>query len=159
MMKILRTKWPIGKTLSYAVILGANPPYEVIAGFVHRIWGEFAIDKVLMVRRGLYLVRFEDYQAAVKVAQKGVYYFDQKPFIVRAWTPEMDINTDAITSLPIWVQLPNLDINYWGMQSLSKIGSILGFPLKTDKYAKDKSMLKYARLMVKMSLKVNSQSI
>ncbi|KAJ8436750.1 hypothetical protein Cgig2_009724 [Carnegiea gigantea] len=37
-------------------------------------------------------------------------------------------------------------------ESLSKIGSLLGYPLKTDKYIKDKSMLKYARLMVEMSL-------
>ena len=38
------------------------------------------------------------------------------------------------------------------MQSLSKIGSILGHSLKTDKYTKEKAMLKYARLMVEMSL-------
>ena len=35
---------------------------------------------------------------------------------------------------------------------MSKTGSILGHPLKTDKYTKDKAMLKYARLMVEMSL-------
>ena len=35
---------------------------------------------------------------------------------------------------------------------MSKIGSILGYPSKSDKYTKDKSMLKYARLMVEMPL-------
>ncbi|KAJ8420415.1 LOW QUALITY PROTEIN: hypothetical protein Cgig2_018066 [Carnegiea gigantea] len=60
----------------------------------------------------------------------------------------MEINTDAITSLPIWIQLPELDIKYLGMQSLSKIGSLLGYPSKIDKYTKDKSMLKYVRLMI-----------
>ena len=49
------------------------------------------------------------------VAQKGVHFFDQKPFIVRAWTPEVEINIDAITSLPLWIQLPELDIKYWGI--------------------------------------------
>ncbi|KAJ8429696.1 hypothetical protein Cgig2_004495 [Carnegiea gigantea] len=49
-------------------------------------------------------------------------------------------------------ELPELDIKYWGMQSLSKIGSLLGCPLRTDKYTKEKSMLKYARLMVEMPL-------
>ncbi|KAJ8419310.1 LOW QUALITY PROTEIN: hypothetical protein Cgig2_009221 [Carnegiea gigantea] len=38
------------------------------------------------------------------------------------------------------------------MHSLSKIGSILGIPLKTDKYTKEKSMLRYARLLVEMQL-------
>ncbi|KAJ8430484.1 hypothetical protein Cgig2_021730 [Carnegiea gigantea] len=38
------------------------------------------------------------------------------------------------------------------MHSLSKIGSTLGIPLKADKYTKDKSMLRYARLLVEMQL-------
>jgi len=41
------------------------------------------------------------------------------------------------------------------MQSLNKIGSIIGIPLKTDRYTKDKSMVKYARLMVEMPLEGN----
>ncbi|KAJ8419303.1 hypothetical protein Cgig2_021541 [Carnegiea gigantea] len=38
------------------------------------------------------------------------------------------------------------------MQSLSNIGSMLGIPLKTDKYTKEKSILKCARLLVEMPL-------
>ncbi|KAJ8429250.1 LOW QUALITY PROTEIN: hypothetical protein Cgig2_026286 [Carnegiea gigantea] len=34
----------------------------------------------------------------------------------------MEINTEEIESLPIWVQLYGLDIKYWGVASLSKIG-------------------------------------
>ncbi|KAJ8438666.1 hypothetical protein Cgig2_031631 [Carnegiea gigantea] len=41
------------------------------------------------------------------------------------------------------------------MQSLSKLGSILGIPLKTDKYTKEKTMLKYARLFVEIPLEGN----
>ena len=35
---------------------------------------------------------------------------------------------------------------------MSKIGSMLGIPLKIDWYTKGKEMLTYARLMVEMSL-------
>jgi len=48
--------------------------------------------------------------------------------------------------------LPELDIKFWGNESLSKIGSILGIPLKTDRYTKDKVMIKYARMLIDMSL-------
>ena len=88
----------------------------------------------------------------MKVSQKGVYHFDQKPFIVKAWALEMEININAIASLSIWIQLLELVVKYWGLQSLSKIGSMLGIPLKTDKYTKEKSKLKYARLLVEMPL-------
>ncbi|KAJ8427684.1 hypothetical protein Cgig2_027991 [Carnegiea gigantea] len=46
----------------------------------------------------------------------------------------MDLQRKNVKSLPIWVQLPDLDIKFWGSDSLSKIGSTLRFPLKTDKY-------------------------
>jgi len=39
-------------------VLGANPPLEVIKGFILRIWGSYDIDKILQVPRGLFLVRF-----------------------------------------------------------------------------------------------------
>ena len=93
-------------------VLGANPSYEVIVGYVRRIWVDFAIDKVLLIIKGLYLVRFNEHQAAMTVAQKGVYYFDQKPFTIKAWTPKMAMNINVITSLPLWIQLPELDIKY-----------------------------------------------
>ena len=67
----------------------------------------------------------------------------------------MDINAYQITTLLIWIQLPELDIKYWGGQSLSKLGSILGIPLKTDKYTKEKMMLRYARLLVEMPIDGN----
>ncbi|KAJ8420948.1 hypothetical protein Cgig2_017687 [Carnegiea gigantea] len=48
-----------------------------------------------------------------------------------------------------------LDIKYWGLQCLSKLGSMLGIPLKTDRYTKDRTMMKYARLLVELPLDGN----
>ena len=48
----------------------------------------------------------------LSVVQKGVYYFDNKPLLVKAWNQELDLNIEAITFLPIWVRLMDLDIKY-----------------------------------------------
>ncbi|KAJ8422180.1 hypothetical protein Cgig2_015761 [Carnegiea gigantea] len=95
-------------------VLGANPPVEVIEGFVRRIWSDYAIDKVMQIKKGLYLMRFLETRNAEMVAHKGLYHFDHKPFIGKSWTPELDINTDRIATLPIWIQPLELDIKYWG---------------------------------------------
>ncbi|KAJ8436063.1 hypothetical protein Cgig2_000359 [Carnegiea gigantea] len=107
------------KSAVICCVLGANPPYDVLARYVNRIWKDYAIDKILLIKRGLYLVRFTSLQDAMTVAQRGIYHFDHKPFIVKAWNPELEINVDPIASLPMWIQLPELDIKYWGLQSLS----------------------------------------
>ena len=86
------------------------------------------------------------------MVKRGTYHFDSKPFLVKAWNPNMDLYTEKIESLPIWVQLPDLELKYEGSTSLSKICSTLGIPLKTDRYTRDKSMIKYARVLVDMEL-------
>ncbi|KAJ8435573.1 hypothetical protein Cgig2_020035 [Carnegiea gigantea] len=39
-----------------------------------------------------------------------------------------------------------------GLDNLSKLGSVLGIPIKTDKYTKDKTFLKYARILIEIQL-------
>ncbi|KAJ8421292.1 LOW QUALITY PROTEIN: hypothetical protein Cgig2_031131 [Carnegiea gigantea] len=115
-------------------VIGANPPFEVMKGFLKCIWETMQlIDKIL-------------------VEKCGIYFFDSKPMLVKGWNPTMDLQTKTIRSLPIWIHLPALDIKYWGMESLSKIGSILGIPFKTDKFTKDKQVIRYARLLVEMQI-------
>ncbi|KAJ8420630.1 hypothetical protein Cgig2_002710 [Carnegiea gigantea] len=136
------------KSVVLCSVLGPNPPLEVIEGFIRRIWKAFDIDKICMVRKGVFLLRFNNFNDQLTVVKRGVFFFDMKPFLVKPWNEEMDINTEAITSLPISARFLDLDIKYWCLESLSKIDSILGIPIKTDKYTKEKTMLKYARLLI-----------
>ena len=133
-------------------IMGAKPPFEVMKGFFKRIWTNFEIDRILYVRKGVFLVRFAQIQDKIAVEKRGVYFFDSKPMLVKGWNPSMDLQTESIRSLPVCVQLHALDIKYWRIDSLSKIGSILGIPLKTDKFTKDKQVIRYARHLVDMQL-------
>ncbi|KAJ8433453.1 hypothetical protein Cgig2_014494 [Carnegiea gigantea] len=120
-------------------VLGANPPLEVMEGYLRRI---------CLVKKGVFIMRFNNLDDQLTVVKRGVYYFDNKPLPVKPWNLEMDINTEAITSLPIWVRFMDLDIKYWGLASLSKLGSILGIPIKTDKYTMEKTRLSYARFLI-----------
>ncbi|KAJ8421923.1 hypothetical protein Cgig2_025978 [Carnegiea gigantea] len=104
-------------------------------GFLKRIWAAYEPDKIIHVRKGVFLVRFLNIQDK----QEG-------------WNPDMDLHTEAIKSLPLWIRLPDLDLKYWGMESLSKIGSLIGIPLKTDCYTKERTMIKYARLMIEVPI-------
>ena len=64
----------------------------------------------------------------------------------------MDLQTDSIKLLPLWIRFPDLDIKYWGIDSLSKIASTLSIPLKTDCYVKEKTWIKYARILVEIPI-------
>ncbi|KAJ8433496.1 hypothetical protein Cgig2_018030 [Carnegiea gigantea] len=131
-------------------VLGANPPLAVIDGYVHRIWAGMDIDKVLLVRKGVFLIRFNNMDDRIKVLKKGWYFFDRKLFITKAWNEDLSLDTSNLHSIPIWVRFPELDIKFWGLDSLSKLGSMLGIPIKTDRTTRDKSALGFATLLIEM---------
>ncbi|KAJ8420136.1 hypothetical protein Cgig2_033118 [Carnegiea gigantea] len=139
-----------GKEDWLLAIYGANPPFEVIQGFVKRIWAAYELDKIIQVRKGVFLVWFCNLQDKHTVVHKGIYYFDAKPFLVKGWSREMDLKTEEIQL--IWVHFPDLDVKFWGNESLSKIGSILGIPLKTDRHTRDKIMIRCTRLLIDITL-------
>jgi len=108
----------------------------------------YEIDRILQVRRGVFLVRFLNPEDRDKVLKNGIYHLDSKPFLEKGWNPNMDLCTKSLESLSIWIRLPDLDLKYCGMSSLSKICSMLGIPLKTDQFTKNKTMIRYARVLV-----------
>lgn len=57
----------------------------------------------------------------------GIYNFDSKPFIVKAWTPEMEFSRQELYTVSIWVNFPCLDFKFWSAKGLSKIGSLVGW--------------------------------
>ncbi|KAJ8427494.1 hypothetical protein Cgig2_028165 [Carnegiea gigantea] len=76
--------------------------------------------------------------------KKGIYFFDKKPFIVKAWNEKLSLDISSLQTFPV------LEIKYWGVESLSKLASMLGIPIKTDKTTKEKLVLGYARILVEM---------
>lgn len=74
-------------------------------GFIiHRIWRSFNVDKVAMIKKGIYLVMFKAIGTRDKVLA-CYYFFDKKPLILKPWSTEMDFEKEDVKTLPIWVQL------------------------------------------------------
>ncbi|KAJ8429217.1 hypothetical protein Cgig2_012345 [Carnegiea gigantea] len=106
------TVFPYAALVNPDEVRGANPPIEVMDGYLRRVWKSLGVDKICLVRKGLYIVCFNSLAGQWTVVQKEVYYFNNKPLLAKPWNHEMDINTEAITSLPIWVRLLDLNIRY-----------------------------------------------
>lgn len=67
----------------------------------------------------------------------------------------MNIQKNEICQVPIWIQLVNLDLKYWGERALFKIIGQIGKPLQVDSFTRDRSRLAYPRIMVEVALDQN----
>ncbi|KAL9227818.1 hypothetical protein vseg_003466 [Gypsophila vaccaria] len=132
-------------------ILGANPPWEVIEGFIKRIWTKFNIDKISFMIGGVFLVRFKSMDMKEKVLQSGYYLFDSKPLIFKAWSKDMVLQKTEVEVVPAWIQLHNLPLKFWG-KSLPKITGLVGKFIKKDVATEDRTKIGYARVMVELKV-------
>ncbi|XP_074289092.1 uncharacterized protein LOC141614232 [Silene latifolia] len=129
-------------------ILGANPPWEIVEGFIRRIWTKFNIDKISMPN-GIFLVRFKTMKMKEKVLSSGHYLFDNKPMIVKSWEKDLEMKKDDVKSVPAWIKIHKLSLKFWG-KGLPKITSIVGKFFKCDVPTEERTRLGYARVMVEL---------
>ncbi|XP_059293843.1 uncharacterized protein LOC132046996 isoform X1 [Lycium ferocissimum] len=140
------------KNVIVCYVLGAHPPFSVLNGFVQRQWAKHGINKVSMLKNEIVLVRFESEIGKNEVLQGGIYHFDNKSFIVKAWNPDMEFIIEELYTVPIWVKLPGLDFKYWGPKRLSKIGSLIGKPLMVDRNTEKKIGLNCVKLLIEVDI-------
>ncbi|KAL2899445.1 hypothetical protein RDABS01_024527 [Bienertia sinuspersici] len=114
--------------------------------------GEKGLDKVSMVGRGLFLIRFNNVEQCAKVLIGDPQFFYYKPLIMKKRDPDMDLHKENVKTIPIWIRLPNLELKYWGSNCLHKLGDSIGTTLKVDHITLNKERLNYARILIEVGL-------
>ncbi|XP_062086218.1 uncharacterized protein LOC133792330 [Humulus lupulus] len=139
------------KNAIVCIVLGANPPFRVFEGFVKRVWGKLGVDKIVRMHSGFTLVNFRDEVTRDLILETGVIHFDKKPVVLRPWTTDMD-SVRMVKSVPVWIRMNGLGLQYWGKNSLSALVSTIGKPIMVDKVTQSREMVKYARVLVDMEI-------
>lgn len=70
-------------------------------GFIQHLWAKHGINKISMMKNEVVLVRFDTVEGQNEVVQGGIFHFDNKPFIVKAWSLEKEFTRDEIHKVPI----------------------------------------------------------
>ncbi|XP_062109683.1 uncharacterized protein LOC133821348 [Humulus lupulus] len=136
------------------IVLGANPPFVVFEGFINKLWGKLGIERIARMNAGYTLVKFRDEAMRDMILEAGVVRYDRKPVILRLWSTEFD-TMRLVKSVPVWVRLPGLGLQYWGVKCLSALVSTIGKPMLVDMLTKDRSMVKFARVLVEVEISDN----
>ncbi|XP_074315533.1 uncharacterized protein LOC141651732 [Silene latifolia] len=135
------------KSAVYGFVLCANPPVDVVEGFLRRLWAKFPIDRVSFFPNVVFLVRFKTIAARDLVLQQGHFLFNNKPLIVRPWSEDVLLEKSEVKDVPVWVRLHNLPLKFWG-KCLPKIAGLLGAFVRCDAATTDKTRLGFDRVMV-----------
>ncbi|KAH0644840.1 hypothetical protein KY284_032724 [Solanum tuberosum] len=99
-----------------------------------------------------FIVRFANEEERDKVLCARPHYLLKRPVIIKSWLPEFNFKEEILTTIPLWIKLPNLPLNCWNSVVLSKIGSSLGKPLYADECTTLASRISFARILIEMDV-------
>ena len=71
---------------------------------------------------------------------------------MKKWDLEMDLRKNDVKIVPIWIQLENLELKYWGERSIFKIVRMIGEPIRVDVFTKERNRLSYPRILVEVQM-------
>ncbi|XP_060968421.1 uncharacterized protein LOC115723622 [Cannabis sativa] len=86
------------------------------------------------------------------VLNGGYTFFNKRPMIMKAWHPDLNFRKEDIRKVPIWIQLENLDLKYWGQNTLFKLVGEIGEPILVDEVTKHRQKLTFPRVLVEVSM-------
>ncbi|XP_056685384.1 uncharacterized protein [Spinacia oleracea] len=133
-------------------VVGDAPTIASVKRFIDATWSNVGTPNVFLHDEGYFLVQFDSIADRDLVLSGGPYTFFSKPVIVKPWAANFNFYEEVLRVIPLWVKLPNLPLNCWSSQSLSRIGSLLGVPICADDCTTRQQRISFARLLVEMDV-------
>lgn len=82
----------------------------------------------------------------------GPYTYRNKPLILQNQTIDFEFNPDCLDKIPLWVKFPSLHFGYWLVDFLSKLASVVGRMMYTDKFMVALEHISYARVLLEVNI-------
>uniref|UniRef100_A0A803P9J0 Reverse transcriptase domain-containing protein n=1 Tax=Cannabis sativa TaxID=3483 RepID=A0A803P9J0_CANSA len=79
-------------------VIGANPPINILEGFMRRLWKEEVV-KVGLLAKGIFIIRFQNMEQRDKVMQQGYVFFERKPMVMKPWNPIDDFTKEEVSNV------------------------------------------------------------
>ncbi|CAN0830964.1 hypothetical protein LINGRAPRIM_LOCUS3434 [Linum grandiflorum] len=127
-------------------------PYLLLARRLNSLWAMSGNLQISNLNNGCFLVRFrakEDYEIAVT---GGPWMLGETYLTVHRWHKGFNPWDSTITKTLMWIQLPDLQVEFYHPEAVMRITSRIGKPVRVDRATKEGAPAKYARVCVEVNL-------
>ncbi|KAK6773868.1 hypothetical protein RDI58_029107 [Solanum bulbocastanum] len=122
-------------------VVGESPTIAVMERYIALQVNTVSKPKVYYHNDGYFLVRFDNMDDKNEVLYSEPHFLNNRPIIVKVWSPEFDFNKEVLQTIPIW-----------SMDSLSRINSGLGEALYADECTTKVDRISFARVLIEMDV-------
>ena len=132
-------------------VAGKYPGFVTLKSIIANVW---KCDATLSIHENGWLVyEFKKEEDKMAVLNGGPYLIYGRPLLLKSMPEFFDFSKNEMSSVPVWVKLPNLPLKCWSLRSLSKISSLIGKPIQCDRFTASKARISYARVLIEVDLR------
>ncbi|KAJ6377608.1 hypothetical protein OIU76_026562 [Salix suchowensis] len=147
----LDVKCAMWKTCLIGYVSGKFPGYKALSAVIDN---EFNCEAVLTLHESGWLIyKFKNEDDKLAVLRGGPYLVFGRPLMLREMPEFFNFNSSEMSTLPVWIKLPNLPLSCWSETCLSKIASVIGNPIQCDMLTSSMTRLSYARVLLEIDLR------
>ena len=95
---------------------------------------------------------FKNIEDKDRLFEGGPYFYAAVGLYMRPWKMNFVLEKENFISVPVWVRLYSLPLDYWQPESLAAIGNKLGRFIKTSEAIRRGKYTSFARICVEMDL-------
>ncbi|XP_070057707.1 uncharacterized protein [Nicotiana tomentosiformis] len=131
---------------------GTIPAIGELERFIDTQWNFASKPKIYFHNDGYFVVRFSNIEDRDEVLYSAPHTINNKPLIIKAWEADFNFNEEVLKTISLWVKFPNLPLNCWKIEMLSRMSSVLGNPIYDDECTTKEERISYVRVLVKINV-------
>uniref|UniRef100_A0A2N9HK07 DUF4283 domain-containing protein n=1 Tax=Fagus sylvatica TaxID=28930 RepID=A0A2N9HK07_FAGSY len=133
-------------------VFGRSVGYVFLVNKLKNMWKFAGNFSCVDLGRGFFLIRFDSRTGFEDVLKGGPWFIGEYFLSLRPWVPNFRASEAFVSSVAIWVRLPELPVEYYHKDSLLRIGSGLGPVLRVDFNTAAGTRGRFARICIQLDL-------
>ena len=131
---------------------GRRMTFSFLVERIRKMWNPCGGMDCIDLGYDYYLVKFELMEDVDTILKGGPWFIGQQFLAIRQWEPGFKASKATLSSVAVWLRLPELPLEYYEPNALKKIGSAIGPVLRIDSHTVNWERGRFARLCVQVNL-------
>ena len=133
--------------------IGKKLPFSYVKNGTARLWSKLGLRDMVATDSGFYFFKFDSEEESLSILEGGPWHLAGQPIILQKWHAGLTLSREAITTIPVWVHIYNIPLEYWNPTGLSHIASAIGKPLHVARVTANCRRISFARICIELNAK------
>ncbi|KAL2897507.1 hypothetical protein RDABS01_039290 [Bienertia sinuspersici] len=138
------------KNSIFLKVLGHSFSRDFLQKSLSQKWRLRQIDNLLSLGKGVYILKNLSQESFNLIQSRRPWTIGGYFIGLRTWEPGLKNSDKLFTKVPVWIELPDLPVEFHANEPLRAIGNHLGSFIRMDTSELQRNNLRFARLLVEV---------